>query len=1183
VRTSQALLLAGLLLGACRAPREDAVGAREAPIAIFDGASLAGWSGDARSWRVEGGAIVGESTADAPLAASSWLVWEGGTPQDFELEFEFRVPRGNSGVEFRAARGPDGQVRGLQADFDAEERFTGGLYEQSGAGRGPIAPAGTRVRAGPDGALATVGAAAQPRAAQDGWRSYRVEARGPRVRLWIDGELTAECFDGAPGFTRPGHIALQLHGGAPARVEVRDLALRELAGPLTDLSDEPRWIWCDARAGSDQRAWFTREFELAAAPLAARLEIACDNAFEVRVNGTSAFAGDDWSRPVAGDVAQLLSAGPNRIEVAARNAGGPAGLALALDWELGAHGAGRLVSDGRWRAHDAAPAPGDTGRPALEIGVAGDAPWGTPGAPTAPAPEGALPGEELSVAEGYAAELVYSVPRALQGSWVSLCFDARGRALASAERGGLYRLTLPGQAGGAVAVELVDDELGGAQGLLAQGNDLYLVTNPRGEHAGGLWRLRDADGDDRYEARELLLPLEGEGEHGPHAVIAHGERLLLVAGNHTPLPKELARSRVPGTWAEDQLFPLREDPNGHAWGIPAPGGWVVSLDRDGGDIELVAAGMRNAYDLALGPEDELFTYDSDMEWDVGLPWYRAPRVIHLASGADFGWRRGSGKWPMDWPDTLPSVVETDLASPVGVLYGAELSAFAGRERAALFLGDWAYGRVLALDLEPRGASWGGTLRPFLSGTPLPVTDLAAGPDGCLYVTIGGRNTQSGLYRVRPLAEQVADAAPSWSGAEQRERRRALERAHLVPDDSVLDEAWRALGADDPFLRNAGRVALEGLPAETWIARLSDEREPRAVVQAAIALAHAGDVARAGEASRALAALPLEALEDDDLVGVLRALALVELRLGGVPEPERGALRTRLEALPPRNRARAERELVRLLVALDSEVVAQRALPWIESPAGQDEELFHAFQLVEARAGWDAESRARFLRLVDAAPEHITGGHSVLGYLAGLRADAHARLGDGTLPEATPALPVLVPPARPFVRDWQVAELVDAGPELEHGRDFERGRTLFREATCFACHRVRGEGGGTGPDLTGAGSRFALRDLLEAVLEPSAVISDQYREMELVTTADELFVGRAVADRGDVVRLLKLPPDERVVEIPRAEVAELRPHALSRMPEGLVDGLEREELLDLLAFLRAGGDPRAAAFRAAAAR
>ena len=77
----------------------------------------------------------------------------------------------------------------------------------------------------------------------------------------------------------------------------------------------------------------------------------------------------------------------------------------------------------------------------------------------------------------------------------------------------------------------------------------------------------------------------------------------------------------------------------------APGGYICRVDPDGKHWELVSMGYRNPFDIAFNRDGELFTYDSDMEWDVNMPWYRPTRVLHVASGGDFGYRNGAGKWP----------------------------------------------------------------------------------------------------------------------------------------------------------------------------------------------------------------------------------------------------------------------------------------------------------------------------------------------------------------------------------------------------------------------------------------------------------------------------------------------------------------------------------------------------------
>ena len=1168
----------------------------------FDGRSLAGWEGDPRFWRVEDGAIVGESTPQTPCGQSTWLVWTGAEVEDFELTLEVRLLGGNSGIQVRSQRREDFQVDGLQVDLDAAGEWTGGLYEQGG--RGVLVRRGEHVEVAADGtrAAASLGDPAGLLAGlrPEGWNRYRIVARGTRVEVELNGVRTCSLVDSDPRFgRRTGVLALQLHAGPPMRVEFRNLRLLplepsdEAPAPVAAAATLPHWIWVGGQAGEGARAWFFRELRLDEAPLAARLEGSCDNGMRVLLNGRAVLSGDAWERPVLADVGEALRAGRNTLAVAARNEGGPAGLQLALTWTERDGRPRRLVTDGSWKAALEAPAGWDadgyrpTGLGAVDdLGPVGTGIWGTLPAAVPPPREGALPGEEVEVAEGYAVELLLSVPRELYGSWVALAFDARGRAVASHERGGLYRVTLP-RGGQEVRVEALEETLGGAQGLLVVGSDLYVVAHARDGHPSGLYRLRDADGDDRYEAPELLRELEGSGEHGPHAVLrdpSHADRLLLVAGNHTELPTDLARSRVPRVWAEDQLLPRRDDPGGHALGVMAPGGWIVSVDLEGADPELLAAGMRNVYDVACGPDGALLAYDSDMEWDAGLVWYRPPRVLHLVDGADFGWRNGSGKWPADWPDTLPSVVDTDLSSPTGVLYGAALSAFAGRDRAALFVADWAYGRILAVDLQPRGTSWGGSVRPFVSGQPLPVTDLAAGPDGALYFLTGGRGAQSGLYRVRPTDEHGSSAAreaalASREGVGQRAAPSGLVAARQEHGPAAIATAWPELSSRDPFLRHAARLVLEGHPAEAWIEQALAETCPRAVAQAVVALAHAGDPALARAATELVLRQGIEQLEVREAVDLMRALELIELRLGGLPEPGRGALRARLEGMLPRGEPRLDRELVRLLVRLESERVVAPAVGLLELAPSSEEATAYAFALVEARAGWTDALRARFLDWVDAAATRYSGGASFRGYLEGLADDAYARLGAGrTAPALAPAAGAAPLEVRRFVRAWTLDELATEVAAVRAGRSFERGRSLFETAQCSSCHQVRGVGGRTGPDLTGTGARFRPVEVLESILEPARVISDQYQDTEVLTLDDELLVGRVAREDAGGLELVLLPPHEQRITVGNDEVARRRLHPLSRMPQGLLDVLQRDEILDLVAYVLAGGDPADPRFR-----
>ena len=146
----------------------------------------------------------------------------------------------------------------------------------------------------------------------------------------------------------------------------------------------------------------------------------------------------------------------------------------------------------------------------------------------------------------------------------------------------------------------------------------------------GLYRVRDTDGDDRFDKLERLRRFEGEGEHGPHAVVLGpaGKDLYVVGGNGSYLAKPPERSAVPRGWREDRLLRRIGESDG-GFSSERPGGWVCRTDPEGKSFELVAMGFRNPYDLAFNAEGELFTFDSDMEWDAGTPWYRPTRINHV--------------------------------------------------------------------------------------------------------------------------------------------------------------------------------------------------------------------------------------------------------------------------------------------------------------------------------------------------------------------------------------------------------------------------------------------------------------------------------------------------------------------------------------------------------------------------
>ena len=1167
------------------------------PIDLLAG-GLSAWEGDKRFWSLEDGVLTGRSTIETPCEESTYLTWMDAEVADFVLSLEFKIESGNSGIQFRSEHGGGFGLLGYQADLEAGEAWTGGLYETGG--RAVLGPRGLRVILDPDGKKRYE--PLPPEAAEVGrdvtgeWHEYTVRAVGQRIELTIDGVITSDVLDNNLAYSRSrGRVGLQLHEGAPMSVSFRNIRVLQL-DPKRRLekleSSEfnlPHWIWLPGEPTANQEMWTRTTFgvETLGEGCRAMLSGSCDNAITVHLNGVEVADWEEWWTPFRLDVTEHLLQGTNRLEAWGWNESGPAGLWLELELTLQDGTSTKWFSNETWPVADREP-PGWPGSPVTEkppeevrwriardYGMLGVDPWGSQlGFLDERLPD-VLPAAGMTLPDGFSAELLYSVPLRRQGSWVAMTMDGAGRIYASSQHREMYSLSVP-QLGesGPVHAQQLDVDIGSAQGLCWAFDSLYAVV-AEGQHTG-LWRLRDLDGDETLEDVRLLKVFDGEGEHGPHAVVPgpDGRSLFVIAGNHTALPEGIDRHRPATLWGEDQLLTRRPDPKGHAVGVRAPGGWLCRTDEDGDVWELVAIGMRNSYDLAFNAEGEPFTFDSDMEWDVGLPWYRAPRILHLVSGAEFGWRSGSGKWPAHYPDSLPGIADSGLASPTGVTFGYD-TAFPEPYSSALFVADWAYGTIQTVNLAPQGSTYSGTFTPFAAGRPMPVADMTVGHDGALYVLIGGRRTHSALYRIWYSADRPhpVDDSPEVDRNEPLRRlRRDIESTH---GRETADPPWNELGHPDRFIAHAARVALEHCPAAGWAERaLAEEHLPTAL-PALLALTRA-DAATYGERiHQRLAELGWDNLTPVEVLPWLRLIALAGIR-GGAPPPDlRSALLARLENLFPTGRILLDRELANLLAKYQSSELARKAVALLGSYPSSEDQIHMALVLSQVEKGWTLPLRRHYFRWLNKQASELTGGASLKLYLDGIQQDARALLPPElaqhpdlleTLAEKTPGQEN--PFTANFVHHWTLADLSPQLVSLNAERDLASGKRAFETATCLECHRMDGRGGATGPDLTGAGARFTARDLLDSILAPSDEVSDQYRETMVRTTDGAILMGRI--EEEDEFGLLLRPsaPNSEAVFIETHELDLRKPSSISRMPTELLDCLTLEEVLDLLAYVLA---------------
>lgn len=471
----------------------------------------------------------------------------------------------------------------------------------------------------------------------------------------------------------------------------------------------------------------------------------------------------------------------------------------------------------------------------------------------------------------------------------------------------------------------------GAMGLLCEEDHLWVADGAR------LLRYRRV-GDSEIAGEPTVFHLAKEvGEHGIHAIRRGPDGWLYVMmGDASQLRREMVTS---------ESSPIAQ---------PTAGG-LVRWSSDMNRCEIVADGFRNAYDFDFNTDGDLFTYDSDSERCVGLPWYEPTRVYHLEVGGDHGWLGGRDKnifrLPPYFPDVTAPLATLGRGSPTGVAVYRH-SSFPDRYQGGLFVLDWTFGRVVFLPLKPTGATYQSMPEPFIESVGLQgfaPTDIEVDPvTGDLFISIGGRGTRGAVYRIRhsstrPVGSLAtptpvdldnvdgfrallarSEGATSFGGL-----RRSLELLYRRPDavdpatiDRVIKEAWMQ---PDPYLaRAAARMEHRRRQIDrSTLDVQSIPNDPHLLVWLSMAGVDRQEIVRRWSL------IDPSHLEGDSLLSYLRG---TELLLGDIGDPARPAqvdylyrprhsapllmLPTSLWELFPTGNESADREITRVAALVE---------------------------------------------------------------------------------------------------------------------------------------------------------------------------------------------------------------------------------------------------------------------------
>ncbi len=976
-------------------------------------------------------------------------------------------------------------------------------------------------------------------------------------------------------------------------------------------TNTPHWIWPpDTATEAESTFVLGREFVVPLSASRASLKIAADFCFaRVYLNDDLLFAVEPYSETIEFDVRPWIRVGQNNIRIEVDKVPGPSAIAASVAIQYGNDKDILISTDSTWSCRAGTSAAAAKQPPqslsTVTLGQVRPELWGVNRrSPKVDATENYE--QWRSAVAGSSTDKFWTAPgfeitalRAAQpdeGSWVSMAFDEQGRLTIAREERGLLRMTLNTSEKNVGQVEVINDSLLECRGLLYAHQSLFANAN----NSKGLYRLRDLDGNGSFEDIRMMREFPGSVGHGRNDIaLAPDGDIFAIHGDSV---------NVPQADIIDRTSPLRDRLRGSSPGQ----GHVVRTDTEGKRWEVICSGLRNPFGIAVNDLGDWFTYDADAEFDMGSPWYRPTRVVQLLSGADYGWRSVTGKWPPyfpDHPDNAMPTLDIGKGSPTAVLFPYQ-AKFPESYRRSLMILDWTYGRILAVHLAPRGAGYRAAAETFVQGKPLNVTDLAVGPDGALYVITGGRKTQSTLYRIAyigsDLNQQTSDSqdasnsqlhelACSADARQSKLLRTYLESLHQRGREATKQElqvAWVLLDSDDWTLRHAARVGIEHQAVHRWSNLALAEDRPNALIEAALALSRTGDRQFSGPILDKLLKVQPKSLTLSQLWGLCQCYSMLASFAG----PDIALVKDQIvlqlanisSVTMPHIMSfgrcgtglKVQGEIAVLLSEIQARSSAVAVANALLIRPEQEARLHGLFAARLSDVGWTLNARRQYFQALNEG-ENFLRGEGMNKFLTQIRTEATTvltqaerdNLADVLVPQSQKDLSDEIVINRPIKKQWTMNDLVPLLADTSRLGDSKNGQKVFQEAQCNRCHRSGARGPAVGPELTHVSSRFNRKDILLSVIEPSQVVAENYRSLKIITTDGRTLVGRAIMEgdyRSDKLRLATNPLRlSEVTELDKRDIEESSESPISPMPSGLLDTFEAHEIIDLLEFLISG--------------